>query len=144
MYFWTYWLSLAQKGTRSEVLGIKTGLKLLQSECSARTNTKKIYSFQCGMKNVPKNVYLLRLKGHCALRLPLIEYLQNIVNRKNFNSLEACKNHWSPFITQKDTTFWEDGCEDAWKCHKINGKKLHICGWINWCTDISILSLKFN
>jgi len=39
----------------------------------------------------------------------LFRSLQNSLNRKNFDSLEACKNYLGQFIAQKDAKFWENG-----------------------------------
>jgi len=38
----------------------------------------------------------------------LFRSLQNFLNGKNFDSLEACKNHLEQFIAQKDVKFWEN------------------------------------
>jgi len=34
--------------------------------------------------------------------------LQNSLNGRNFDSLEACKNHLEQFIVQKDAKFWKN------------------------------------
>jgi len=39
----------------------------------------------------------------------LFRSLHNSFNGKNFDSLEACKNHLEQFIAQKDAKFWENG-----------------------------------
>jgi len=39
----------------------------------------------------------------------LFRSLLNSLNGKNFDSLEACKNHLEQFIAQKNAKFWENG-----------------------------------
>jgi len=64
----------------------------------------------------------------------LFRSLQNFLNGKNFDSLEACKNHLKQFIVQKNVKFWNYDATS--KMAKSSGTKWHICDWINPCTNI--------
>ncbi|CAK9818965.1 Histone-lysine N-methyltransferase SETMAR [Anthophora quadrimaculata] len=39
----------------------------------------------------------------------LFRFLQNFLNGKKFDSMEACKDYVDQFIVQKDAIFWKNG-----------------------------------
>jgi len=66
----------------------------------------------------------------------LFRSLQNSLNGKNFNSLEACKNHLKQFIVQKDVKFWMNGIvklPQKWQ-KVVEQNRTYV--WINPYTNI--------